>query len=159
MAVVETCMNFLPPWKDDAENPYLRSAPNEGFAKSNFGQREYPVKIIDARPKMMDFGLDTHGFEYHKDLNVGENLLQAIRSSDSNTVVHEYLQSVEKLVREKTGAGKVVIFDHTVRRRELDSTARFDGQVKANRAMQPASLVSRNQQEAIKRVYTVVYLI
>lgn len=134
-------MNFLPPWSDNKGDPYVRSAPGEGFAKSNFEQQEYCVQITDARPRMADFNLDKHAFAYHCDSTVNDELLTALRAQDAHRIADEYVPLVERLVREKTGASKVVAFDHTVRRREPDSTAKYDGEVKLKRAMQPAGLV------------------
>jgi hypothetical protein len=143
MAVVETRMNFLPPWDFDRENPYVRGVPSEGYAKSNFEQKEYSVNVTDARPQMGDFNLDTHAFAYHCDSSVYSDVLEAIRSNDIDRVKHGYLPLVERLVREKTGASRVVAFDHAVRRRAPDSTAKYDGEVKVNNAMQPAGLVRK----------------
>lgn len=144
MAVIETRMNFLPSWTDDNGDPYVRGTPSEGFAKSNFEQQEHCVKITDARPFITDFGLDTHAFAYHYDNTVSEELLKAVRSGDVQKIENEYVPLVEKLVMQKTGASKVVVFDHTVRKREPDSTAKYDGEVKIKKAMQPAGLVRGN---------------
>lgn len=149
MAIVETRMNFLPPWSDSKENPYVRGAPSEGFEKSNFEQQEYPVTITDARDNMENFSLDKHAFAFYQDSDLSDEILEALRSNDANRISREYFPLVERLVRQKTGAGKVVIFDHAVRRREPDSTAKYDGEVKAKKAMQPAGLVRRSTRRAL----------
>lgn len=144
MAVIESRMNFLPTWNDSLGDPYVRGMPCDGFAKSNFEQQEHCVNITDARPFIDDFGLDTHAFAYHCDAAISDELLKALRRNDAHKINHEYVPLIEKLVIQKTGARRVVVFDHTLRKREPDSTAKYDGEVKLKRAMQPAGLVRTN---------------
>jgi hypothetical protein len=137
MARVESCMSYLEPWSKERENPYVRGAPDDGFKTSNFTNLEYPVEVADARPRKDEFSIDTHGFAYH-DADIAEEMLELLRANDKDQVAKEYYPTVEKLVKEKTGATKVVIFDHTVRRRDPSLTSKEN----PNGKEQPASLVS-----------------
>lgn len=137
MAMVESRMSFLQPWSEEKGNPYVRGAPAERYDTLNYSNLEYPVKIIDARPNKDDFNIDTHGFAYHNDPYITQEVLEILRANDKTTVAREYYPLVETLVMEKTGASKVVIFDHTLRRRD-PSLAKTDN---PSGREQPASLV------------------
>jgi len=73
----------------------------------NYGT--FPMKIHDARPRAAQLSLDREGFVLaHHDTAIknfyDEAELRAV-----------YYPEVERLVRDATGAGKVVVFDHTLR--------------------------------------------
>lgn len=137
MAIVESTMSFLQPWDVEKGNPYVRGAPAEGFETLNYSNQEYEVKITDARPNKGEYTIDTHGFAYHDDPYVDEAVLEVLRANDKAEVSDRYYPMVERLVKEKTGATKVVVFDHTLRRRQ-PALAKTDN---PNGKEQPASLV------------------
>lgn len=137
MATVESRMTFLQPWSADKGNPYVRGAPAEGYDTMNYSHQDYAVKITNARPTKSDFDITTHGFAYHDDPYITDDLLQTLRQNNKAEVAKLYYPVVERLVKEKTGASKVVIFDHTLRRRD-PSLAKSDN---PNGKEQPASLV------------------
>lgn len=68
------------------------------------------VQIRDGRPLADGLSLDTHGFAFRK--------LSAPRIDFENNdqVKALYFPQVEALVKEATGASRVLIFDHTVRK-------------------------------------------
>ena len=137
MAWVESRMSYLQPWSKEKENPYVRGAPDDGFRTCNHSHLEYPVKITNARPRKEEYSIDTHGFAYH-DADIAEETLELLRTNDKERVAEDYYPMVGKLVKDKTGASKVVIFDHTVRRRDPSLTLNEN----PNGNEQPASLVS-----------------
>lgn len=151
MAVVESRMSFLQPWSEEKGNPYVRGAPAEGFDTLNYSNIEYPVQITDARPNKSEFNIDTHGFAYHDDSTITPEILEMLRANDKAKVVNDYYPMVEALVKEKTGASKVVIFDHTIRRRD-PTLSKGDN---PNGREQPASLVHCDQSYvgAVRRVH------
>ncbi|POS71307.1 hypothetical protein DHEL01_v210297 [Diaporthe helianthi] len=104
--------------------------------------------------------LDTHGFAFQRDPGVTDDLSGVLRNNDSDRIPLEYFPLVESLVKQKTGASKVVVFDHTVRRREADSTAKYDGEVKTDlkKAMQPAAMVHCDQSfvGSLRRIYKIM---
>ncbi|GJC94037.1 methyltransferase [Colletotrichum higginsianum] len=151
MAVFESRMSFLQPWAPEKGNPFVRGAPAEGFETLNYSNQEHAVKITDARPNMGEYDINTHGFAYHHDASITADLLEALRANDKAAVAAQYYPLVEKLVKEKTGANRVVIFDHTLRRRD-PALATTDN---PNGREQPASLVHCDQSSvgAIRRVH------
>ncbi|OTA66119.1 hypothetical protein K449DRAFT_325987 [Hypoxylon sp. EC38] len=151
MAVYESRMSFLQPWSEEKGNPYVRGAPAEGFDTLNYSNQEYPVKITDARPNKYGFDIETHGFAYHDDPYITQEILELLRINDKPKVAKEYYPLVEALVKEKTGATRVVIFDHTLRRRD-PSLTKSDN---PNGREQPASLVHCDQSAvgSIRRVH------
>ncbi|KAI8632619.1 hypothetical protein F5Y19DRAFT_491279 [Xylariaceae sp. FL1651] len=136
MATFDSRMSFLEPWSSSKGNPYVRGAPDEGFPKLNYTNYESPVKVTNGRPIKDEFDINVHGFAYHTDNTITENILEILRKDDKPLVIRDYYPLVEALVKEKTGARRVVIFDHTLRRRDPSLTSRDN----PNGREQPASL-------------------
>ena len=116
---VLTKMTFLEPWDTAAKgNPYYRSAPAEGFDSTNFSWQEQIVTVTDARPSKHSFSLDHHAFQYIDDpRDLGQELIAAIRSGDGESVERLYYPHVEDMIKAQTGAQRIIIFDHTLRKR------------------------------------------
>ncbi|MDX1465172.1 MAG: CmcJ/NvfI family oxidoreductase [Halomonas sp.] len=68
------------------------------------------VAIQDARPRREELSLDRHGIELHRRPTAVDDLY------DDAQVERVYYPEIEALVKEATGASRVVIFDHTRRR-------------------------------------------
>lgn len=115
---VSSTMTFLEPWDMKRGNPFFRSAPDEGFESVNFKWVDQEVQLANARPNKYDFSLDKNGFAYQDDEGLGPKLLEALRTKDKETVKQLYYPRIESLVKESTGADRVIIFDHTVRKRD-----------------------------------------
>jgi hypothetical protein len=138
MTACETSMMFLEPWPTNKENPYYRTAPDEGFDVKNFEWLPYDVRVMDARPSMEKFNLDDHGFAFRKDAaGVSSEIMDAFRDNDDERIKKHYYPVVERLMKEITGAPEVIVFNHTVRRR--DPTLSLFGGSKGRQ--QPASTV------------------
>jgi hypothetical protein len=138
MTACETSMLFLEPWPTNKENPYYRTAPDEGFEVKNFEWLPYDVKIMDARPSMEKFNLNDHGFAFRKDVaGVPSETMEAFMDNDDERVKKHYYPHVERLIKEITGAPEVIVFNHTVRRRD-PALSLFGG---SNGRQQPASTV------------------
>jgi hypothetical protein len=138
MAVVQSQMSYLEPWSSKEEGPYVRGKTEDDFPRTNFTNQTYDVEIHNARPEMNAFKLDTHGFAFYQDNGIGSDIVDAIRIKDKAFVEKRYYSQISDLVKQKTGASKVVIFDHTYRRRDL--SLRPDENL--NGREQPATLVS-----------------
>lgn len=138
MAIVESQMSFLEPWLNKEEGPYVRHKVEESFPRSNFTNQEHSVLIHDARPTKYDFKLDTHGFAFRDDEPVGHEIVEAIRERNKPIIERRYYPLIENLVRKSTGATKVIIFDHTYRRRDPTLAPNEN----PNGKEQPATLVS-----------------
>lgn len=89
----------------------LEYDPPPGVPRTTAAYREHRVTIRDVRPIAAALSLDTEGFE----------LLQAptrVRNfAGGDEITTQYYAETIALLREVTGASRVVVFDHTIRRR------------------------------------------
>ncbi|GAW14668.1 hypothetical protein ANO14919_040710 [Xylariales sp. No.14919] len=142
-------MRFLEPWDPSKGNPYIRMSPSPGFERTNFQWRSYPVTLTNARPMKDSFVLDIHGFAYFNDV-ISQDLIDDLRHKDSETAKNTYCKHIEQYARKITGAPRVIVFDHTLRKRrpELGQTQNTDGKE------QPATMVHCDQSEkgALRRL-------
>jgi hypothetical protein len=109
LASVEGVLNY---YKPSAEKPrtYTYSPPPPGEPMSTVVAEPHAVTIRDARPVLSQVSLDREGF----DLIRFETAVTDF--DDDETVKAIYYPQVERAVKAATGADRVVIFDHTVRR-------------------------------------------
>ena len=139
---VKTQMRFLEPWDPSRGNPFIRSAPAEGFQYMNFNWVDCPVSIVDARNNKGDFDLDIHGFSFYDDpRGAAPELLEALRQNSPDVVKNLYYPHIERLVKKATGASRVIIFDHTQRKRRPELGAYENSTGKE----QPATMVSTHK--------------
>jgi hypothetical protein len=106
---VEADLVYLAPMK---ERPHSYTYdPPPGVPRTNTVNQPHTVTMHDARPIAADLSLDREGFEL-----VGHRT--AVRDFyDENELRRVYYPEAEHLVAEATGATRVIIFDHTIRRR------------------------------------------
>jgi hypothetical protein len=140
MATYESQMSFLEPWPstDEKESPYVRGKVEDGYPSQNFKNEEYTVNVTDARPIKDEFTLDKNGFTWHTDTNLTSEALRAIRSKSKELVAEVYYPLVENIIKSATGATRVIIFDHTYRKRDPALNMREN----PNGREQPATVVS-----------------
>jgi len=88
---------------------------NETFGQNNIrrrtsgSERQHPMEIRDGRPARKEFSLDENGFVF-----VDHN--SAVKDFfDPQQLESVYYPEVERLVKELSGAKRVVVFDHTLR--------------------------------------------
>jgi hypothetical protein len=103
----------------EAEVPYLADLSirpvtynppvGTGVPRRDGNYRDFRVRIRDARPIARDLSLDRQGFI----LTPHETAVRDFRDRDEIRRVYE--PEVEALVRSRTGASKVLVFDHTIR--------------------------------------------
>jgi len=96
--------------------------PPAGTPRSNASYAAHHVRIADLRPDAQSFTLDRQGFA-----------LIAQRSAvsdfyDEDELRRVYYPEAEKLLRDVTGASRVFVFDHTLRRRIWGADDRVAGQ-------------------------------
>jgi hypothetical protein len=112
-------LRFLEPWNGSSGQPYVRFYPEDGFKRTNFEWVERQVMIKNARLNKRKFTLDKNGFCYEDDSqHLTPEVIEALRTGAKTSVQELYYPKVEKLVRELTKASKVIIFDHTIRKRD-----------------------------------------
>lgn len=77
--------------------------------------REHHVEIIDGRPLRNEFGLETHGFVFVDHLTAVEDF------TDEDVRARIYDREAAELVKLHSGAGEVIVFDHTLRVGDADT--------------------------------------
>ena len=109
--VVNGVLNYIEP---SSEKPvYYTFEPPAGIPKASGNFIAHRVRIRSARELAADLSLDKQGFELvHQESSVQDFY-------DRAEVERVYYPEVERLLKEATGAEKVVIFDHQVRNIEL----------------------------------------
>jgi hypothetical protein len=104
--------------------------PPPGVPRSNIVSETHQVQIHDLRPIEAELSLDRQGFEL-----LGHR--SAVRDFYDDAEVRDvYYPEAERLIAEVTGASRVFVFDHTVRRRVAGGDDRAAGQPR-----QPATRV------------------
>lgn len=108
---VEATLNYL---ADASERPvYYAYEPPAGTPRSTGKFEPHSVPIHNARKVLDELSLDRQGFAL-------VHQLSAVRDFyDPEEVRSVYYPEVEQLLKDATGAEKVVIFDHQVRNIEL----------------------------------------
>ena len=86
---------------------HVEADPITGERKKNFTQEDKQVEIENLRGKEDSVSLDTTGFQYFK--------RPAMHTSFANDeeIVREYYPESIELIKELTGASRVVLFDHS----------------------------------------------
>ena len=96
--------------EDANQTPIAYNLPPEYGMPARSGRfAAVPVPIRNARDRAGDLSLDGAGFV------LVERATSVRNFDDENEIRAIYYPEVERLVRDATGAAKVVIFDHTVR--------------------------------------------
>ncbi|KAF8694116.1 hypothetical protein AX14_002169 [Amanita brunnescens Koide BX004] len=109
--LITTTINYGVPPADGARAFQTINEDASGRRDRNFSHQSQEVQVENIRGKEHTVGLDTAGFQFY-DVPAkykGEFL-------DDEEVKREYYPENEELLKKLTGASKVVIFDHTIRR-------------------------------------------
>jgi hypothetical protein len=102
--------------------PYFNSsALTGGLPEVFFETEEREVTIRDMRPLAEELSLDRHGFELRRHETAVDDLY------DDAAVADLYEPEIQALLKQVTGADRVVIFDHTRRSDAADGAANPDG--------------------------------
>ncbi|THV02827.1 hypothetical protein K435DRAFT_716477 [Dendrothele bispora CBS 962.96] len=121
-AIQTTLQYFSPPV--DGSRAYNAIYPTPGKPQKNWAPEKHVVEIEDVRGKESSVSLDTTGFQFA----LNEPAKHKSFENDDEIQKEYYPESIE-LIKKLTGASRVVIFDHTIRRRDtgqdgLDSKRR-----------------------------------
>ena len=118
-------LNFTEPM---AEKPFSYNyEPPPGVPLRNARPETHQVRIFDARAVIERLSLDREGFVLRRQPTAAADLY------DETQIAAVYYPECERLVREATGATRVVAFDHIVRNAALSA--------KGNQIKQPANRV------------------
>jgi hypothetical protein len=114
LSFVTADLNYLTPSPDKLRNYTFE--PPSGELRSNIVPEPHALPIYDARPIRDSISLDREGFAL-------VNQRSAVKDFYSDDEVKNvYYPEAERLIKAETGADRVFIFDHTVRRR-IDGAA------------------------------------
>jgi hypothetical protein len=116
---VEAALNYLEPMRDKPRS--LEYEPPPGVPRSTAVYREHTVTIRDVRPVASALSLEREGFQLVTAPSSVTNFY------DQEEVQTRYYAETVSLLEELTGASRVVIFDHTIRRRVPGATDRTNG--------------------------------
>ena len=104
---VEASVNYL---ADISVKPVTYNPPQgTGLPRRVGNYRPFRVRIHDARAVADTLSLDREGFQLMRQPTAVEDFY------DEAKVREDYFGEVERVVRQTTGAAKVVVFDHTIR--------------------------------------------
>ncbi|KAJ6555128.1 hypothetical protein DFH09DRAFT_1365821 [Mycena vulgaris] len=103
-------LNFFVPPKDGAR-AYQNATPVPGVQERNFTIDVHDVQIQNLRGNESAATLDTTGFQIYK-----HPAKHTSFTSDAEIEKEYYPESIQ-LIKRLTGANRVVLFDHTIRRR------------------------------------------
>ncbi|KAG2129140.1 hypothetical protein DEU56DRAFT_817992 [Suillus clintonianus] len=110
---VQTTLNFYKPINDELPYNYIGEPP-VGVPRSNVGADVQQVVIHDIRGKEDTIGLDKTGFQFVTHKSVEKDFV------DEEAIQTKYYAEVEDILKKHTGAKRVFIFDHTIRRSPVD---------------------------------------
>jgi len=129
-------------WINDVEDP------PKGFEKrSNLIEAFYDTEITNIREHAGDYKLDSHGFQPLLDSRTS---MEYEDWNDEEKIKAVYYREVEDILKKQTGAHKVTIFDHTIRRRPKEGTVVPD--TPSSRQPVPRCHVDQTEASAIRRV-------
>jgi hypothetical protein len=116
---VEADLLYLKPM---TERPHSYTYdPPPGVPRTNTENVAHRVAVHDARPIAGGLSLDREGFELIEQRSVVRDFY------DEDELRSVYYPEAERLVAQYTGASRVIIFDHTIRRRQWGAEDRAAG--------------------------------
>lgn len=105
-------LNFYTP-PSDGSNPFnFVEQPPEGQPQRNFSDEDRQVSLKDARGLEKNFNLDKHAFAPLQ----GYPHNSEINWDDDESIKRVYYPEVERVLKEQTGADRILLFDHTIRK-------------------------------------------
>ncbi|KAI0057858.1 methyltransferase [Artomyces pyxidatus] len=107
---VQTTLNYFSSTLTE-EAPYNYTyTPPEGVPQTNVVPKGYASVVHDLRGKEDTVSLDTTGFAFVKHASQEKEFV------DEEAIKTAYYKEVEDLLKQQTGAKRIFIFDHTIRR-------------------------------------------
>ncbi|KHN97572.1 uncharacterized protein MAM_04587 [Metarhizium album ARSEF 1941] len=110
---VHTTLTFVKPNEDGSPQAPIYIGRPESYERPEVNM---PVTIHDVSGHELDYTLDSHGFQFHHHESKLKDFL------DDKEIRQVYYPETEQLLKDVTGATRVFIFDHTVRRAPKDFT-------------------------------------
>jgi hypothetical protein len=116
---VEAALRYLEP--PSAKPHSFEYEPPQGTARTTAVYRDHTVTIRDVRPFAPALSLDRQGFQLVAAPSGVANF------HDEEAIQTRYYAEAVSLLKDVTGASRVVVFDHTIRRRIPGATDRSTG--------------------------------
>lgn len=116
---VEAALHYLAPMAERPRN-YTYDPPPD-VARSNSVAETHVVPILSVRPVTVEISLDREGFALVHHQSAVHDFY------DDDEVRRTYYAEAERVLAEATGARRVFVFDHTVRRRVRGADDRAPG--------------------------------
>ncbi|KAF2010134.1 hypothetical protein BU24DRAFT_357228 [Aaosphaeria arxii CBS 175.79] len=104
---------------------------NDGTTTYERPFESHKATVRDVRGRESEYTLDGNGFEFYKHTSEEKDFL------DEEQIKSRYYPETEQLLKDATGASRIFIFDHTIRRQPNT----------------PASTTSRNLRGPVQRVH------
>jgi hypothetical protein len=114
LSFVKADLNYLTPSKDRPRTYTFEPPPGE--PRSNIVPEPHALRIYDVRPISDSVSLDREGFALVRQHSAVKDFY------DEDEVKSVYYPEAERILKAVTGADRVLVFDHTVRRR-IDGAA------------------------------------
>jgi len=111
---ISSTVNYYDGTKDGEEPYHYTYTPPPGVPQTNTLSLTQQVPIYDARGREDEVGLDKTGFTFVNSPS------QEKAFEDEDAIKTGYYNEVIELVKKVTGARRVVIFDHTIRKQKHD---------------------------------------
>ncbi|KAJ5591603.1 uncharacterized protein N7459_001972 [Penicillium hispanicum] len=111
---VQTTLNFLKEHEDGSPPSPSYVGKPETYHKPAV---TLPVTVHDVSGHELDYSLDKQGFQFYYHESAEKDFV------DDEKIQREYYPETEKLLKDATGASRVFIFDHTIRRATQDTSA------------------------------------
>lgn len=119
LSFVTAELNYLTPTKDRPRT--FTFEPPSGEPQSNVVPEPHAVPIYDARSVVDSISLDREGFALVRQHSAVRDFY------NDDEVKSTYYPEAERLIKEATGADRVFVFDHTVRKRVVGAADRSGG--------------------------------
>jgi hypothetical protein len=116
---VEAALHYLEPMNNKPRS--LEYEPPPGVPRTTAVYRDHTVTIRDVRPLASGLSLEHEGFQLVSAASGVQDFY------DEAQVRNRYYAETASLLRELTGASRVLVFDHTIRRRIPGATDRTLG--------------------------------
>lgn len=139
---VSTQVSYLD--QDHETELYFYLDPTPGQLQTNVKTGPFDVEIKDLRTRARNFTLDSAGFQIVDD---SKHDPEYALFDNNDRITTEYYKQIEEILKEQTGATRVYIFDHTIRRRQDNAVDSVN-----NRQPVYGAHVDQTSEAAINRV-------
>ncbi|KAF8333797.1 hypothetical protein F5887DRAFT_992612 [Amanita rubescens] len=109
--VTTTVYYGVPPTDGTRAYQTINASDVTGQRDKNYGRQSHEMQVENIRGKEDTVSLDTAGFQFYTIPSKYKG-----QFSDDEEVNREYYPDTEELLKKVTGASKIVLFDHTIRR-------------------------------------------